>query len=105
MRQIATQVALAAAFLAASVLAHGDDSADPNMEMDMDMSMNTPSPSPSLAPSASAHPNSEGPMSYFAYDKHRGAILAHISLMVVAWCFLLPTCECKHRQGEKVIVN
>ncbi|CAI7607643.1 unnamed protein product [Penicillium pancosmium] len=84
MRQIATRAALAAVFLAVSVLAHDDESTNTNMNMDMSMNMKTP------ASTEPAHPNSEGPMSYFAYDKHRGAILAHISLMVAAWCFLLP---------------
>ena len=62
------------------------------MDMDMSMSMNTPAP----AEPTSVHLNSEGPMSYFAYDEHRGTILAHISLMVAAWCFLLPTCKYQH---------
>lgn len=83
MRQIATRVALTAASFAVSVLAHGGD-ASTDMNMDMDMGMNK------SQPTAPAHPNSEGPMSYFAYDKHRSIILAHIGLMVAAWCFTLP---------------
>jgi hypothetical protein len=94
MRQTATRAALVAVFLAASVLAHGDESTNTNTNMDMDMDMNTSMNKPASA--EPAHPNSEGPMSYFAYDKHRGAILAHISLMIAAWCLLLPTCKCQH---------
>lgn len=92
MRQIATRAALAAVFLAASVLAHDDESTNTNMNMDMNMNMKTP------ASADPVHPNSEGPMSYVAYDKHRGAILAHIGLMVAAWCFLLPICKYQHGQ-------
>lgn len=90
MRNLATRAALAAVFFAAAVLAHGDDeSAD--MDMDMDMGMNSSAPTSS----ESVHPNSEGPMSYFAYGKHRGTVMAHVGLMIAAWCFLLPTGMCK----------
>ena len=34
--------------------------------------------------------NSNGPMSYFAYDKHSDTIMAHIALMMLGWCFVLP---------------
>lgn len=55
------------------------------MDMDMDMhAVATPSPN------ATTHANSEGPMSYFAYSKHSTSILAHIVLMVLGWCFILP---------------
>lgn len=81
-----------AAFLLASVataLAHGDDAHSHGMDMDMDMdmghghTMNTSSPE-------QMHPAEHGPMSYFAYGKYTGWIVAHIALMVVAWCFVLP---------------
>lgn len=84
MRNIVTRAALAAVFFAATVLAHGDDESS-----DMDMNMDMTSSAPTL--SESAHPNSEGPMSYFAYGKHQGTVMAHIGLMIAAWCFLLPT--------------
>lgn len=79
-----------AAFLLASVataLAHGDDAHSHGMDMDMDMghghTMNTSSPE-------QMQPAEHGPMSYFAYGKYTGWIVAHIALMVVAWCFVLP---------------
>lgn len=83
-----------AAFLLASVataLAHGDDAhshgVDTEMNLDMDMghghAMNTSSPD-------QPHPAANSPMSYFAYGKYTGWIVAHIALMVVAWCFVLP---------------
>ncbi|KAJ5768893.1 hypothetical protein N7520_003452 [Penicillium odoratum] len=36
------------------------------------------------------HINSNGHMSYFAYDKHSDTIMAHITLMMLGWCFVLP---------------
>ncbi|OJJ40305.1 hypothetical protein ASPWEDRAFT_102709 [Aspergillus wentii DTO 134E9] len=41
-------------------------------------------------PSASSPVVENSPMSYFAYGKHSGTIIAHIGLMVLAWCFVLP---------------
>lgn len=29
-------------------------------------------------------------MSYFAYGKHPGTIVAHVALMILGWCFVLP---------------
>ncbi|KKZ66180.1 hypothetical protein EMCG_08066 [[Emmonsia] crescens] len=75
-------------FLALTVLGHGD------MEMGMGMnhgsggmeSSNEHSNSTSSSPSS----DSSSPMSYFAYQKHAGSIIAHITLMVIAWFFILP---------------
>lgn len=39
---------------------------------------------------ASQTPQSESATSYFAYGEHSGTILAHIGLMILAWCFVLP---------------
>ncbi|KAL2364569.1 hypothetical protein RJZ56_002524 [Blastomyces dermatitidis] len=89
-------------FLAVAVLAHGDnDAAHGNTDMGMGHghgdggggggggphssnghSNSTPSSSPSS--------NSSSPMSYFAYQKHAGSIIAHVVLMVIAWFFILP---------------
>lgn len=86
---------LTAAPLFAQALPHGDDDSNDNnhggMQMD-DMTMGhgmeshsshgvaqTPSPSPA-----------SGPMSYFAFEKYTGSILAHIVLEVLAWFFILP---------------
>ncbi|KAL4959437.1 Ytp1 family protein [Aspergillus stella-maris] len=87
MLQRIPRAALAALVLAsiASALAHGDD----HHGMDMDH-MDMAAPSASATPAGSpATENS--PMSYFAYGKHTGWIMAHIALMVIAWCFVLPT--------------
>lgn len=58
--------------------------------MDMNMEMHsTPS---ATAPTASASQNAQDniPTSYFAYGEHSTTILAHIALMILAWCFVLP---------------
>lgn len=63
---------------------HGMDMNTDNMDMDINMAGMTP-------PAATQqNPAENGPMSYFAYGKHSSTILAHIILMVVAWCFVLP---------------
>ncbi|KAJ5637818.1 hypothetical protein N7490_007697 [Penicillium lividum] len=90
MRNTATRVAFAAVFLAslATALAHGDDE---SMNMDMGMNMNTQASTTTTAtatPSATGHGN--GAMSYFAYGKHSSSIIAHVALMVLGWCFVLP---------------
>ncbi|KAJ5622893.1 hypothetical protein N7490_011498 [Penicillium lividum] len=36
------------------------------------------------------HSNSNGRMSYFAYGKHSDTIMAHMTLMMLGWCFVLP---------------
>ncbi|KAJ5564471.1 hypothetical protein N7513_000713 [Penicillium frequentans] len=87
----ATRVAFVAVFLAslATALAHGDDeSMDMNMDMEMNMHSSTSTATATPAPSASGHAND--PMSYFAYGKHSSSIIAHIALMVLGWCFVLP---------------
>ncbi|KAE8140479.1 hypothetical protein BDV38DRAFT_279980 [Aspergillus pseudotamarii] len=40
--------------------------------------------------SVSANTQSEGPMSYFSYGQHSSTILAHIALMTLGWCLVLP---------------
>ncbi|KAJ5086918.1 hypothetical protein NUU61_008225 [Penicillium alfredii] len=92
MRPIVTRAALAAVFLVASLataLPHGDDE---HMDMDMDMHMNHGAETSSTTPqpTASAPAATSSPMSYFVYEKHSGTIMAHIALMVVGWCFVLP---------------
>ncbi|KAJ5779768.1 hypothetical protein N7457_007488 [Penicillium paradoxum] len=89
MRPKATRVALVATFTLvlaslATALPHGDESMDMDMGMDMDMHASTSVPQPTATAA------SDGPMSYFAYSKHSGAIMAHIALMVLGWCFVLP---------------
>ena len=88
MRLLATRAAFAAVFLAclATAVPHGDDE---HSDMDMGMSMDMNSGAVAT-PAPTAHPNSEDPMSYFAYGKHSGAIMAHIALMMLGWCIVLP---------------
>ncbi|OQE43413.1 hypothetical protein PENCOP_c003G07405 [Penicillium coprophilum] len=89
MRFIATRAVLAATitlFFASLVTAlPHDESMDMGMEMDMHTVTEAPQPTTTAMPA-----NSEGPMSYFAYGKHSSAIIAHIALMVLGWCFVLP---------------
>ncbi|KAJ5206358.1 hypothetical protein N7491_003022 [Penicillium cf. griseofulvum] len=89
MRPIASRAVLAATFtlfLASLVTAipHGDDE---SMDMGMDMHMVTDAPKPTTT---AMQANTDGMMSYFAYSKHTSAIIAHIILMVLGWCFILP---------------
>ncbi|CAI7572502.1 unnamed protein product [Penicillium glandicola] len=88
MPSIVIRAALAATltlFLAslATALPHGDDE---SMDMGMDMQA-TDAPQPTTA---AMHADTDGPMSYFAYTKHSSTIIAHIALMVLGWCFILP---------------
>ncbi|KAJ5544556.1 hypothetical protein N7461_006860 [Penicillium sp. DV-2018c] len=92
MRSIATRLALTATFTLAlaslaTAIPHGDDdSMDMGNHMDMDMDMHAGHNVTATTPSAV----SEGPMSYFAYSKHSSAIIAHVALMILGWCFVLP---------------
>ncbi|PIG85786.1 integral membrane protein [Aspergillus arachidicola] len=86
MWQKASHAAIAAASVFASLasaIPHGDDHA---MDMDMGMGMN----STQKQPESHAAASDDSPMSYFAYGKHSSTIIAHIGLMVLAWCFILP---------------
>ncbi|RAH74778.1 Ytp1 family protein [Aspergillus aculeatinus CBS 121060] len=86
MWQRASRAALAASFLLISVanaIPHGDDE---GMHMDSGMDMS----SHDSQPKENTESTDDSPMSYFAYGKHSGAIMAHIGLMVAAWCFILP---------------
>lgn len=77
-----SRAAFAAAWLfvsLANAIPHGDE--DMNMDMGMEESHSEPPPDTS---------GDNSPMSYFAYGKHSGTIMAHIALMVLAWCFILP---------------
>lgn len=87
--------AFAAAFLLVSLanaLPHGDDHSMDDMNMDMGMSMDMGGHGHN-ATSESSQPAEDSLMSYFAYGKHSGTIVAHIGLMVLAWCFILPAGE------------
>ncbi|KAJ6189798.1 hypothetical protein N7519_004706 [Penicillium mononematosum] len=86
---LATRVALAATFTLflaslATAIPHGDDE---SMDMGMDMNAGTNAPQPTTT---ATQATTDGPMSYFAYSKHSSTIVAHIALMVLGWCFVLP---------------
>lgn len=86
MWQKTSRAAFAAAWLlvsAANAIPHDDGSMNMDTDMDMSKAANT-------QPEAPAQTSDNSPMSYFAYGKHSGTIVAHIALMVLAWCFVLP---------------
>ncbi|KAL1997696.1 hypothetical protein VTN02DRAFT_1033 [Thermoascus thermophilus] len=86
MRRTASLAALAAALLLVSLanaLPHDDhDGMDMNMDQD-----HGHGDAPADAPKDTGDP---ADLSYFAYGQHSGMILAHIILMVLSWCFILP---------------
>ena len=89
MQQLATRAAFAAISLPFLVIAHGDDKTmDMDMGMSMDMHAATNTSSSTLR--ISSNISHEGPTSYFIYGKHSGTIIAHIALMILGWCFVLP---------------
>jgi hypothetical protein len=86
MWQKTSRAAFAAAWLlasAANAIPHDDGSMNMDTDTDMSKAANT-------QPEAPAQASDNSPMSYFAYGKHSGTIVAHIALMVLAWCFVLP---------------
>ncbi|CRG82975.1 putative membrane protein YCR061W [Talaromyces islandicus] len=80
--KLLTGAAYAALFFASLSIAHGDHE---SMDMDTDIDIHATSSTP--APTASASQNTQ---SYFSYGQHSGTILAHIALMTLSWCFVLP---------------
>ena len=78
----ALRVASAAAILGLlipTVLGHGEDEAmDMGMGSDETFSGNASQPESEIVPS------------YFAHPEHRGILLGHIGLMVLAWVIVLP---------------
>lgn len=47
-------------------------------------------------PTPYVNPAESWPTSYFSNGEHSGPIIAHIALMVLAWCFVLPIGESTH---------
>lgn len=85
MRQSHPFSLLGAAFLLvalATALPDGDHGVKMDGDMDMDMDMSHKD--------TMSKPAEEWPLSYFALGEHSGAILAHIVLEVISWCFILP---------------
>lgn len=60
--------------------------------MDLDMSMGSDGALGATQPESDALP------SYFAHPEHRGILLGHIGLMVLAWVFVLPLGKWKFRR-------
>ena len=69
-----------------------DASMGMDMDINMDMGGGAAKTEPSASPSASAEPDNS-PMSYFAYGQYPMTIIAHIAVMILAWCFVLPAGE------------
>jgi hypothetical protein len=86
MRPSASAFAVLALATTALAIPHDSThSTDMDMNMDMNMNMNM-----NMSSEHTATTHADGPMSYFAYGKHSSSIIAHIALMVLGWCFLLP---------------
>jgi hypothetical protein len=85
----ATYATLAFASLS---IAHGNEK---SIDNDMAISMDTHPSSSAAAATASVSQNaqSESFASYFSYGQHSSTILAHIALMILSWCFVLPAGE------------
>lgn len=66
--------------LASVAVAHGHDE-------DMSMEMGA---SPMASPTINSTADVQVPDSYFRYGDHSGLMMAHISLMTIAWVFVLP---------------
>ncbi|KAJ5770679.1 uncharacterized protein N7511_002730 [Penicillium nucicola] len=89
MQPFSTHISFAALFFASFAIAHGEDGSM-DMDMGMSMPMQTAHSTASSTPVIPLNSHCESPMSYFACGKHSSTIMAHIALMVVAWCFVLP---------------
>lgn len=76
-------------FFASLAIAHGDDK---SMDMDMATSVDMHATASAATPTVSVSQNAQtdGSTSYFSYGKHSSTILAHIALMTLGWCFVLP---------------
>ena len=87
--RLSAWAAYATLLFASLSIAHGDDK---SMDIDMAISMDMHATSSAAAPTAfvSQDAQSEGPTSYFSYGQHSSTILAHIALMAIGWCFILP---------------
>ncbi|KAJ5569993.1 uncharacterized protein N7459_009423 [Penicillium hispanicum] len=87
--RLLTRAAYETLFLASLAIAHGDDT---SMDIDMALSVSMHATSSAAVPTASVLQvvQSEDPTSYFSYGQHSSTILAHIALMTLGWCFVLP---------------
>ncbi|KAJ5986049.1 hypothetical protein N7451_010414 [Penicillium sp. IBT 35674x] len=81
--------AYAVLFSASLAIAHEDAK---SMDIDMATSLNMHTTSSVATPTSSVSQNAqtESHTSYFSYGQHSSTILAHIALMTLGWCFVLP---------------
>jgi len=93
---IVASAALVLGLLVPSVLGHGGDE---NMDMGTDMDMQ----SGMIIGVTEPQPEVDFPQSYFSYPEHRGTLLAHISLMLLAWVVVLPIGKSASSQGTTAI--
>lgn len=77
--------------LASLIAGHGNN--EPEMDMDMTMTSTTMAMAAAIAPITTNSTAMVEPSNYFRYPEHGGAMVAHITLMTVAWVFVLPLCE------------
>lgn len=68
--------------------------------MAMSKEMNTTFSAATPTASILQHAQSESPTSYFSYGQHSSTILAHIALMSIGWCFVLPAGKLSSTSGE-----
>lgn len=97
------QAVYATVFFASLAIAHSGDKSMIDMEERMDMH----AASSTTAPTASVSTNgqSEGPMSYFSYGEHSSTIMAHIALMTLGWCLILPAGKLLTFKYCKIVTN
>ena len=89
--RVPVQLALFLALLATAYAHGGEETTNMDMNMDMGTHMEMGSEaSTSTAQAMATETQAAGPMSYFAYGKHSSTIVAHIAIMVIAWCLILP---------------
>lgn len=103
MQQITTQALITPALLALLTIAHED------VSMDMDSGMGTGThAAPTTSPSGYSKPKTiqcDTPMSYFACGGHYGIIIGHISLMILGWVLILPSCKRNFHQLFELCFN
>jgi hypothetical protein len=87
--KLLTQVAYETLLFASFAIAHDNDR---SMDMTTTMSRDIHSTFSIAAPTASVSLSrqDEEPASYFSHGEHSTTILAHIALMTLGWCFILP---------------
>lgn len=65
-----------------ALLPGDDESTDMGKQIYMSINM--------TQPTTAAHTSKDLPTKYFFFEKYSSAITAHITLLVLGWCFVLP---------------